>query len=864
MRPAWRLATNSLSARRSRTALLVASVALSSGLIAAVACAMASVQAGVRARVEETVGAADVRIQDVGRRSFPLAVLGRVDAWPEVAFAVGRAKEPVAFRPVGGGDAVPTPTWGIMPEREYRFRPARLQAGREVRSDGEVVLDANLADGLRASVGDTVEVARFGEPVRLRVVGILRPPAFSSWLRPEAQVTLSQLGAIVESRNRLHEIDILVKPGVDPEAMVKARRGRVGEGDGGAPSSLLLHAAGKITSGLNENVESSRIGMIIGSVLAFLSASFIIMTGLTTNVTERQRELAVLRCIGGTRAQLAEAQLWVGLILGVLGAAAGVPLGVAGAAVLVSAFPEQLPSGFAISWFGAALALAGAALAGIVGAAWPAWRASRSSPLEALASRARRPRPIGIAACGVAGLALLAVHVLVLTVPKDSQVVFWADVAAGMPAMFTGYFLLSVPVCVLVTLAGAPAIGRMLGLPGGLLGRTVLATPYRHGFTAGAMMLGLALLIAIWTNGRAVMRDWLEGFAFPDAFVSGINLSEETQRRIEGIDGVTATCAISTLVVRSDATFGVRALSPPSTTFVAFEPERFFRMARLQWIQPASPAEQARAMRRLEEGGAVLVAREFLISKGLGVGDTITLSHEGRPHAFEIAGVVSSPGLDIVSQYFDIGDQYLDNAVNAVCGSRRDMIERFGNSAINLIQISIDPRANDAEVMKQVRRLVGVGVLSAGSGREIKAEISRVLRGSMLIMSILAVGAMLVSCFGVANLIVASVQARQFEFGVLRAIGAQRGQVARLVLGEAAIIAATACLLGTVQGAQAAWGGQQMNRLLLGLDLTLRLPAGAIGAGWLTLTVITIGAATPAAWRLMQRRPRELLGAVKG
>ena len=66
MRPAWRLATSSLSARRSRTGLLVAAVALSSALIAAVACAMASMHEGLRQRIESTVGSADVRIQRVG------------------------------------------------------------------------------------------------------------------------------------------------------------------------------------------------------------------------------------------------------------------------------------------------------------------------------------------------------------------------------------------------------------------------------------------------------------------------------------------------------------------------------------------------------------------------------------------------------------------------------------------------------------------------------------------------------------------------------------------------------------------------------------------------------------------------------
>ena len=40
-----------------------------------------------------------------------------------------------------------------------------------------------------------------------------------------------------------------------------------------------------------------------------MSAAFIIMTGLTTGIAEQQRGLAIIRCIGGTKAQLAQAQL---------------------------------------------------------------------------------------------------------------------------------------------------------------------------------------------------------------------------------------------------------------------------------------------------------------------------------------------------------------------------------------------------------------------------------------------------------------------------------------------------------------------------------------------------------------------------
>ncbi|MFN5959054.1 MAG: hypothetical protein ACK462_14075, partial [Planctomyces sp.] len=62
MSPSLTLARTNLQQRPLRTALLVASVALCAALISAIACAMASLELAVRHRIEETVGAADVRV----------------------------------------------------------------------------------------------------------------------------------------------------------------------------------------------------------------------------------------------------------------------------------------------------------------------------------------------------------------------------------------------------------------------------------------------------------------------------------------------------------------------------------------------------------------------------------------------------------------------------------------------------------------------------------------------------------------------------------------------------------------------------------------------------------------------------------
>jgi putative ABC transport system permease protein len=58
----------------------------------------------------------------------------------------------------------------------------------------------------------------------------------------------------------------------------------------------------------------------------------------------------------------------------------------------------------------------------------------------------------------------------------------------------------------------------------------------------------------------------------------------------------------------------------------------------------------------------------------------------------------------------------------------------------------------------------------------------------------------LVAGLGVVNAMLSSVTERRREMGLLRAVGATRRQIGRIVLAEMALLGATAALLGTVLG----------------------------------------------------------------
>ena len=714
------------------------------------------------------------------------------------------------------------------------------------------------ADALNAAakpvIGDWVEFVRFGKPAtKLTIVGIAKQPSLGD--TPQAYMTMQALANATDQAGKVSRIDITLREGVDAEAFAESR-GAV------LPANAALQTTAKITSGIDRNAKANQLAFTVGTLMAFIAAGFIITTGMSVGIVERRRELAILRCIGATPWQLAMAQLFHGALVGLAGAAVGVPIGVFAAWFMLDHFQERLQAPPIILADRVVWSFVGAIFAGLVGATLPAIQAMRVSPLQALASRAQPAKRRTLVIITIAGVAGVLIHLANFTLIRDGTTVFFTYVALGLPALMLGYFLLGVPAMQLVAKLFANPLEKLLNLPTNIVRRSIAATPYRFGFTAGAMMAGLALLVAIWTQGGAAMHDWINRINFPDGVVVGLNMPAEAQEALRAVPNVTDTCAISMHPVETTA-FGIKGMTRVKTYFFAFEPEPFFRMSTIEWVE----GDEKTARAKLEAGGAVIVTREFKTARDLKVGDDfVCWDDSGQEHRFEIAGVVTSPGLEVANNYFDIGGQdFSEQRIHAVFGSRKDLREKFNSDSIGLLQYNIREGADGFAVSEAVRAaLLPYGILNAASSQGMKQVINQFVQTTLVTASLVAVFAMLVACLGVANLIIAGIHARQFEFGVFRAVGGTRGQLARIVLAESLLIALAAIILGSLMGLQGAFGGMRLNALIWGIDLRVKPPVVPMLWGYMVVIVMCVGAATPAVIRLTRRSTRELLATIRG
>jgi len=135
-------------------------------------------------------------------------------------------------------------------------------------------------------------------------------------------------------------------------------------------------------------------------------------------------------------------------------------------------------------------------------------------------------------------------------------------------------------------------------------------------------------------------------------------------------------------------------------------------------------------------------------------------------------------------------------------------------------------------VMQLVVLRSGVTWQEHGSVRALKERIDRDLRRATRLFATIPMVALIVAALGVGNLMMANIASRSRQLATLRAVGATRWQIIRLVIGEALVLGALGCAVGVALGLHAAYSINQIVELIWGYR-----PVWAIPYDWLTLSI---------------------------
>lgn len=828
-------ALRGLLARPLRSSLTAVGIALGVGALLATMATNTSVEAGADRTVGDVFGRAELRISGLRTRGLSDETLAIIETTPGVAVAAPAIERRtyLGVRPGAGGSDLPAPVTvlGIDPERDSLVHAWSLVAGTDLAAAktaaGAIALvDETLAraDGLR--VGDTISI--FGAPEappeagQVRIVGILAGPGPVLDGFGRTVVVPIDRARTMFVRSGADRVDVVVAAGTDPAAVRRELAGRL------SAEPYVVATPADVAAGLRAATAEVRSMTTLVAALALFVAAFLIFNTLSMTLVERVRELGLLRAAGATRRQVARIVVVQAVVLGLVGSGLGLAWGI-GLGELVVAWVRALTpvrlDGLTVDPLAVATAAGVGLLVTIVAGLEPAIRAGGISPVEALAARgrpslgpARLRWLVGVFAV-VAGVAWL----LWPTGPLD---------VAALRALLVYAVLLAVT---LVSPFLLGPLGRFVGLPFALavgleerLARVALLRDRgRTAVTAGALMIGLAMIVALGivaSDARRAAAAWIEGVVPGDVVLTSVRpvgLDEPAVDELRALPGVARLTPIASFDV---AAFGYRL---DGAAVVGGD---LLADGRLQVV--AGP-DRAEALPAIDGEPAALVPRAVADRLGLRPGSELPVSlGAGRTVELRVVAVVerSLPG----------------RAGEAILVGWSTARELFGVEGADAFAVRLVPGAGPTE-RAAVEQTAREYALDPSPIERVHAAIADALDRVFGLFDGLAIVAVVVAGLGIVNTLTMSVFERTRELGILRALGMTRRHLWRTVLVEAGILGLAGSFLGVATGVGA---GLLMVELARGPDGGAWPPAVpwlvVVLAGCFGVFVAVLAAAYPA------------------
>lgn len=619
--------------------------------------------------------------------------------------------------------------------------------------------------------------------------------------------------------------------------------------------------------------------------LAVLTALCMLVNALTVGVEQKLRVLALLRAAGMTTRQVARVVMLEGLVIGAGGWAAGMLGGWALLVLFVRRMPETFPEGVAMGWATPAASAAGVALVTALSLFWPCRRAMRIRPLDALEEHSGEDIAAGRAKARTAWLGfamLFPMLALALPLPVSALTRSVLLLTVGIPLHVAGLLLFLPAFVRAVERVAAPAVAAALRLDVRLLRQRISRHMARTAGMVLTLAVGLGSYAAIHIWGGSMMQPFIPSRTFPDVIVSFLPNGVETgeARKVAALEGVAGGRCLPVEAAQVFLTDGLlarvteRAGKPPAFTNVLLfgaDPQAAYGGdAPLAAFRFTAGGRQA-AADALAAGGACVVTRMFARETGLGAGDTLAVKQRGGEETFRIVGVVELNWHLVTARAQMRGRGGMPmGTMGPVFVSEADARRLSGNrgrTSFLWLNLSEAYRAKGALAAGQLLEQEIRAALRVGDENTVRVhhrdeiEDGTVARGAQLIgdMARAPFWSLVVLSTGVITLLIASFQSSAKSFAVMRAVGMTRGQLGRLLLGEAVLTGLCGIALSLVSGFCIGWTFTGWTRAWMpfgGLPLSLSVPWGLILRGVGFAFALCVAMAVPPIVWLVRREAR--------
>ena len=373
-----RVAVQHLMAERTRSANTLALVMLVMAMTVAILSIYSSFTTSLDQQLETTFGES-LAVESAG--TFDEGFVTALEAVPGVAATTSRTRSSTVFVP---GDAPDESLLvGLIDPATY-FQVATLpfvegspaDARRALATDRGVVIPTGLADRHDLRVGDEMVLQTIAGQAPFTVAGV----AEMSNLPAEILVG-SAAGPSVGAWG-IDSVWVLPSEGLDPDVL----RDRI-EAELGDRTQFLVVTAEELRADTRGQIGGGINSFFVLLALAAVVGTFGLANTMAVSVTQRVREIGVLRAIGARRRHIRAMAAAEALTLVAIALALAIPLGLTLAAPLMEATRQQLGDltvHFHVPWTIVPVMAVVAAAVAVGAAAWPARRAAHIEIDEAL------------------------------------------------------------------------------------------------------------------------------------------------------------------------------------------------------------------------------------------------------------------------------------------------------------------------------------------------------------------------------------------------------------------------------------------------------------------------------------------------
>lgn len=750
------LASMRTYARRYVAALLA--VVIATAFIVAINALSAAAREGSGETVARQYGRAD------------LVILANGDLSAVTGTATAAAREPGVRAAATNWQAYTGTTFPDGPRNislgsiatEPALRWQTAATGRLPLTDHEMALSSAQAAQHHLSVGDTVTLDLPGGHRSLTVTGTVDgrdgPLAAAGYLPEHAFTKLREIA---------FPLDIVIATDGDAGAVMSRLERTIGAGsviDGPRYREELRLGA---TRGIDI---FQKLVYVFAGISLFVGA-LVIANTFTILLAQRARDLALLRCLGAVRAQVARSVVVEGVLLGALGSAVGVLVGL-GTALAGTGLIERLSPDTPMGTPSLTLmAVAVPVLLGIAvtaaGAYLPAQRAGAQSPLSAL-----QPQDVVELRSRAGALRLLSAAILVLAGGAGLVAGLGGSLPTGMLGgmlSFVGVLLLT-PVIVPATIRAVGPVVRRLGLAGRMAHLNSLRNPRRTAATSTALLIGVTLITAVVVGSASISHKVNTSLDLnnPVDLVATASAGTVSHRvvdklgRVDGVEGVAALPGVAGRVGGQDLT----VLGVDRTILALAHGPGLSRVRADQIVLPSTMTN----VRLSDSGDTVAVeigghTRTMTVVYGTGIGDSALMSR----------------------------------ATLTSMGARLDRVRA--------VWVRAAPSADARDIVSEVTAIAKTADLDVTGGLPDRADVLRILSVVLAVTIGLLAVAVLIALIGVGNTLSLSVLERVRENSLLRALGLSRSGLRAMLAIEALLMAGVAAVLGVALGTTYAWFG---------------------------------------------------------